>query len=174
MPNSYPARFTDLIQSGMTVLDNGAGARTYPGVITLEYEDRFQCDVRADGLDLPFRDDCFDLILSQAVLEHVIDPQRYIDEIFRVLRPGGILYLEVAFIQPVHCAPMHYYNHTPYAVSHVCRAFEIDDMGTIGTFQETIAWLCRSVGVKAPKVEEPKWEQRWHAASGIYVRARKP
>lgn len=140
----------------------------------MEYEEHFGGTIRADGLDLPFRDDCFDLVLSQAVLEHVVDPQRYVDEVFRVLRPGGTFYAEVAFIQPVHCAPLHFFNHTPYGIRHICRRFDIEDTGTIGTLQETISWLCRVSGVRAPKVSEPKADLRWFAACGLWLRGRKP
>ena len=52
--------------------------------------------VRADGHDLPFEDGSFDLALSHAVIEHVADPSRYLRELRRVLRPGGLLFLQTA------------------------------------------------------------------------------
>jgi SAM-dependent methyltransferase len=42
---------------------------------------------------LPFCDDAFDLIESMDVIEHVSDPQRYLDELARVLAPGGVAVL---------------------------------------------------------------------------------
>ena len=42
---------------------------------------------------LPFADASFDLVILDNVLEHVQDRGRSLDEIRRVLRPGGILYL---------------------------------------------------------------------------------
>lgn len=52
--------------------------------------------VRADGHDLPFEDRSFDLALSHAVIEHVADPPRYLRELKRVLKPGGLLFLQTA------------------------------------------------------------------------------
>jgi SAM-dependent methyltransferase len=46
-----------------------------------------------DGLGLPFPDDSFDLVTSFQVVEHVLDPVPYLQEIRRVLRPGGIAIL---------------------------------------------------------------------------------
>lgn len=43
----------------------------------------------ADAESLPFRDDCFDLVYSWGVLHHTPDTAKAIDEILRVLRPGG-------------------------------------------------------------------------------------
>jgi SAM-dependent methyltransferase len=52
--------------------------------------------VRADGMFLPFKDQCFDLVLSHAVIEHVTDAHRYLSECRRVLRRGGAMYLSTA------------------------------------------------------------------------------
>lgn len=46
----------------------------------------------ADALSLPFPDDSFDVVICSQVYEHVPDPARMLDEIFRVLKPGGICY----------------------------------------------------------------------------------
>ena len=42
-----------------------------------------------DALRLPFPDDTFDRIIASEVLEHVSDDQVALDELFRVLKPGG-------------------------------------------------------------------------------------
>jgi SAM-dependent methyltransferase len=44
-----------------------------------------------DALRLPFRDDTFDRVIASEVLEHVDDDQLALDEVFRVLKPGGTL-----------------------------------------------------------------------------------
>lgn len=45
-----------------------------------------------DSLALPFGNGEFDLVTCTHIYEHVPDPQRMLDEIFRVLRPGGLCY----------------------------------------------------------------------------------
>ncbi len=47
--------------------------------------------IRKDANKLPFPDKSFDIILSFYSLEHMADLQTYIDELIRVLVPGGVL-----------------------------------------------------------------------------------
>lgn len=46
-------------------------------------------DVKADICDLPFKDDTFDVILCNHVLEHIPNDTKAIQELFRVMKPGG-------------------------------------------------------------------------------------
>jgi SAM-dependent methyltransferase len=49
--------------------------------------------VIASGMALPFADGCVDVCYSSNVLEHVSDPWRMADEMLRVTRPGGLVFL---------------------------------------------------------------------------------
>jgi SAM-dependent methyltransferase len=51
--------------------------------------------VQAIGENIPLRADCLDLVLLLEVLEHVINPEVVLDEISRVLKPNGMLFLTV-------------------------------------------------------------------------------
>lgn len=46
--------------------------------------------IAADARKLPFKADTFSTVLSMSVLEHITQPERAIEEIYRVLKPGGI------------------------------------------------------------------------------------
>jgi SAM-dependent methyltransferase len=53
-------------------------------------------EVRRDSLeDCRFESNSFDVVLLSAVLEHLYDPDRTIAEIARILRPGGVLFVDV-------------------------------------------------------------------------------
>lgn len=45
--------------------------------------------LQADGESLPFEDDFFDIVYANGVLHHANDARRALDEVFRVLKPGG-------------------------------------------------------------------------------------
>ncbi|MBU1044136.1 MAG: class I SAM-dependent methyltransferase [Candidatus Omnitrophica bacterium] len=49
--------------------------------------------VAGDVLDLPFKKDIFDVLISTEVIEHTVDPKRAVMEMCRVLKPGGKLIL---------------------------------------------------------------------------------
>lgn len=57
--------------------------------------------VVASAEALPFRSECFDGAWSITVLEHVPFPERALEELARVLKPGGVVYLAPAW----HCRP---------------------------------------------------------------------
>lgn len=46
-------------------------------------------EVKADICDLPFKDGSFDIILCNHVLEHIPDDTKAMQELFRILKPGG-------------------------------------------------------------------------------------
>lgn len=47
--------------------------------------------VECVGENLPFRSDAFDVVTSLEVLEHSFSPKNFIDEVYRVLKPNGLL-----------------------------------------------------------------------------------
>jgi SAM-dependent methyltransferase len=47
-------------------------------------------DVKADICNLPFKNDTYDIILCNHVLEHITDDTKAMQELFRVLKPGGM------------------------------------------------------------------------------------
>ncbi len=53
--------------------------------------------VVADALALPFRDNSFDCIVSSEVIEHIEEPERFITELFRCLKPNGKLIITTPY-----------------------------------------------------------------------------
>jgi SAM-dependent methyltransferase len=51
--------------------------------------------VSGDATRLPFADGSFDRVIAAEVFEHILDDQRAMDEVARVLRPGGVLAVTV-------------------------------------------------------------------------------
>ncbi|MHB8348504.1 MAG: class I SAM-dependent methyltransferase [Acidiferrobacterales bacterium] len=50
----------------------------------------FQAVKKVESEQLPFSDNQFEVVLSFQVIEHVTDTRAYLDEVYRVLQPGGV------------------------------------------------------------------------------------
>ncbi len=73
------------------------------------FENKAQVDWY-DGFDLPYEANSFDLAFSMHVLEHTKDPEKYLREIFRSLKPQGVLFLEL----PNRYYKMEQHSRIPY------------------------------------------------------------
>ena len=69
-------------------------------------------DVRADALQLPFKDCSFDAVICAEVYEHLYKPDLALNEMYRVLKPGGKIFLTIPFLVAVHSDPHDYGRYT--------------------------------------------------------------
>ena len=126
------------------ILDLGAGTqRRAPNVINLEIERTREVDVIADGHRLPFKNDTFDAVISEAVLEHVRAPNRVVDEIYRVLKPGGNICIAVPFLQGYHASPHDYQRWTVPGIVQLCAAFSELESGPCAGPTTALHWIFR-------------------------------
>lgn len=78
---------------------------TVPGYINVDLISIPGVDVIADAEQLPFLENTFQRVECDAVLEHVCDPKKVVDEIRRVMLPGGYAHLVTPFCHPFHEYP---------------------------------------------------------------------
>ena len=119
----------DRFRDGL-ILDAGSGLRdTYlPNVVNMEIVEYASTDVVGVCEHMPFADNSFDAVLSLAVLEHLRNPFEAAREIVRVLKPGGVLYAAVPFLQPFHGYPNHYYNMTSSGLRNLFGDLDIQEV----------------------------------------------
>lgn len=119
------------------VLDDGAGCnkQRFPHVVQLDNYLSPSTDIVGDALQLPFKEGSFDAVISEAVLEHVTHPFRYVQEIHRVLKEGGEVRVDVNFLSPYHAMPGHYFNVTREGIEELLGSFEKIQSG-VGPHQE--------------------------------------
>lgn len=115
------------------VLDIGAGRvstnhsyeKFFPNRLALDIDEKRRPDIVGDVHHLPFPDESHNIILCTEVLEHCHSPQAAIDEMKRVLKPGGTLILTTRFVYPLHDIPHDYFRFTKYGLQHLLRGFEV-------------------------------------------------
>jgi SAM-dependent methyltransferase len=84
-------------------------------------------DLEWDGVTLPRADGSVDSVLLTEVLEHCPDPAHVLGEVYRVLRPGGFLFLTVPFIWPIHTVPNDEYRYTPFSLERLLAGADFVD-----------------------------------------------
>jgi SAM-dependent methyltransferase len=100
---------------GLLYLDLGCGFRhtVYENCLYLEVYPSLTADlVVTPNTAYPIQDGTFDGIGCFAVLEHTRRPWELVQEIRRMLKPGGQVWIDWPFLQPVHGYPSHYFNAT--------------------------------------------------------------
>jgi SAM-dependent methyltransferase len=98
---------------------------------------------------LPFSNNSVDCILCCEVLEHIKDPRQCCNEIWRVLKPGGVAFISAPFLFPIHADPDDYQRFTPSGLKNLTADFvsvKITPMGgSLGTLGELIVQAGNSV-----------------------------
>jgi SAM-dependent methyltransferase len=65
-----------------------------------------------DGVNIPFADNSTDLVYTHQVFEHVRYPELLLRDVYRVLKPNGVLVGSTSHLEPFHSRS--YWNYTPY------------------------------------------------------------
>ena len=150
-------RFIEAHASAERTLDIGAQhgpyAGFFPNRVALDIRPGAGVQIIGDAQGLGIADDAFDVVLCTEVLEHLPEPQRAVDEMFRVLRPGGTLLLTTRFLFPIHDAPHDYFRFTKYGLRHLLRRFtilelqeETDSVGAIAVLLQRLGMQARTLG----------------------------
>jgi len=113
------------------LLDLGCGSKPYKKLFTnvadyigLEYDSPRNrsigiADAFYDGKHFPFPDNHFDSILMTQVLEHVFNPDQFLKEVNRVLKPTGAILITVPFVWDEHEQPHDYARYSSFGLTHL-------------------------------------------------------
>jgi SAM-dependent methyltransferase len=184
------------------ILNVGSGTQDYGRQVTnVDIAPMPGIDVVGVAERLPFRDETFDGVVFQAVLEHVHDSHKALREIRRVLRPGGAVFVDVPFIQGFHPAPQdnRRYTETGLRAELEQHGFVVQQTGVAVGPASAMAWISaeflalllsgrsarryRYARVATDWLVWPiKWADAWldqhemaHViASGVWARAKRP
>jgi len=92
--------------------------------LTLDIDKKSKPDICCDLHDIKWESDYFDAVVAIEVLEHLYNPQKAIDEMRRILKPGGVCLLSTRFIHPYHPGPKDYYRFTWDSLNYLFRDFQ--------------------------------------------------
>jgi SAM-dependent methyltransferase len=133
-----------LLSPGARVLDVGAGGRRIiPTIVTLDAVAGPDVDIIGDIHKMPIEENSFDCVFCTGTLEHVREPRQAVAEIYRVLKPGGIVHIDVPFIQGYHADPSDYWRFTIDGLKLLCQPFEEIDSGVHIGPSCGLVWVAR-------------------------------
>lgn len=143
-------RFLGLVPAGRKIVDVGSGeAFLRSEFIRLDRAWFEKTSLRGDAHELPFADGSVGGILCFGVLEHAERPWDIVREMWRVIAPGGAVYVGVPFIQGIHVhpqCPTDYWRFTPQGIRRLCEregGFEAVECGEGAGAGSSLAWVSR-------------------------------
>ena len=101
-------------------------------------------DLIADAHNIPIESNVFDVVIIQAVLEHVLSPSKVVAEIYRVLKQDGFVYAETPFLQAVHEGPYDFMRFTHSGHRFLFKDFLELDSGVVQGVSTSFLWAISS------------------------------
>jgi ubiquinone/menaquinone biosynthesis C-methylase UbiE len=92
-----------------------------------------------DGKKIPFSDNYFDVIVCTEVIEHVLEYQTLIDDVYRVLKPNGTALFTIPWSARYHYIPYDYFRYTPSTLNEMFKKFQAVKIEPRGTDVTAIA-----------------------------------
>ncbi len=140
--------FAASLPADARVLDAGAGELRYAAAfarqryVALDLAvgdaawDYSKLNLLGDLEHLPLSDAVFEASVNIVTLEHVRRPQQVLNELARVMRPGGRLLLVAPLMWEVHQAPHDYFRYTRHGLEHLLTTagFSIRRIDPVGGF----------------------------------------
>lgn len=115
-------------------------------------------------LDLP--DESVGSVISLDTLEHVEYPHRAMEEIHRVIKPGGVAVISSVMKFPIHDFPYDYWRFTPEAFRSILKPFESSFVGIAG--EELFPHTVVGIGFKGASQLPVAWDEafrQWQVAA---------
>lgn len=158
--------FSKSVSNGKKILDVGAGEAPYRDLFKhCEYHtldlgvgesewDYSELTYQASVYDMPIEKNTYDYVLCSQVFEHLAEPKKALKEIYRVLRPGGELFITVPFHQNEHQTPHDYYRYTSFGLDYLLEqsGFVNVEIKRIGGRYTRWAIEAPNLGVFLPKL----------------------
>jgi SAM-dependent methyltransferase len=140
------------------MLDFGCGTKPYQRFIDVReyigleiksdelHDSGSAADVFYDGNTIPFGDDQFDSVFSSEVFEHVFNLEQILQELHRVLKPGGNMVITLPFVWEEHSVPYDFARYTSFGITWLLEknGFEIISSEKTTNYVETIFQLWNS------------------------------
>ena len=142
------ADFIGQLSASSPWIDLGAGGRKLRrDALRVDRDFGQAAELLADCHDLPFESASLQAVVSTGMLEHVAEPSRVLTEVRRVLRDGGLVYLEVPFLQGYHADPDDYWRFTQNGLRLLLEqsGFDVEESGSHMGPASAMCWIASEI-----------------------------
>ncbi|MCM8525876.1 MAG: class I SAM-dependent methyltransferase [Lentisphaeraceae bacterium] len=116
-----------------SISENGVGLNVGAGKTDIDKRIKKMELAPGNGIDyvgsvenIPEKNDFFDVVISQEVLEHVKNPWKAISEIQRVLKKGGLAYIQLPFTIGFHPCPNDYWRFSQEGIEELIKSTNME------------------------------------------------
>jgi len=124
------------------ILNIGAGPSILEkNFINIDIIPYYNVHIVADAARLPIKNNSVDAIVNIVILEHVPYPEETVDEMYRVIKNGGVIYTHIPFMQGFHASPHDYKRWTSSGISQLHHNFIGLECGVGGGPTSSLVWI---------------------------------
>ena len=135
-------RFIESFGTHSVLIDLGSSSRRLSrNIVNLDLFPNCNVDILSDIHSIPLKDDSIDGVIITGVFEHIEKPETVAKEIYRILKPNGLVFASVPFMQGYHPDPTDFQRYTIEGIQRLFYMFERVEVCNTRGSGSTISWL---------------------------------
>jgi len=160
--NDFASEAAASLPTGALVLDAGAGDCPYKHLFAhARYESADFCQIKKEYgqltytcnlAEMPVKDNRYDLVLLTQVLEHLPEPLAVLQEMHRILKPSGQLWLSAPLFFAEHEVPFDFFRYTQFGLRHLLESaeFTIERIDWLEGYYSTLSYQMATAATDLP------------------------
>jgi ubiquinone/menaquinone biosynthesis C-methylase UbiE len=146
---------------------------------SVDYEYHYRPTVVGDAHQLPIKSNSVKAVVCKAVLEHVPNPRRVVDELYRISRKGGKVLVYVPFLYPYHGDKYYkdYFRFSHDGLKELFKEWSRVELQPVRGYFETVTFLfpspVKAFLIHASRIVDRLVKVTTYQVSGYYLYAEK-
>lgn len=168
----------DIADPAQKVLDIGCGINKVPGTTGMDIDPDSHCEIIHDlnVYPYPVEDNTFDKVYAKHIIEHLDDPQSFLLEIYRMLKPGGTAWLATPHFSSytAYAEPQHKFFYSYFLFRNLLSHTKFITVEHRITFYKSFRfWGIQSLANRDPETYERFWTYMF-PAENVTLLVKKP